>query len=127
MNLLANTLSAMKNAEMRNKKECIVAPASKFVGSVLKTIQKHAYIGEFELIDDGRGGQFRIQLLGRINNCGVIRPRLGVSYTELVKYESKFLPNRDLGILILSTSKGIMTSRECMENRIGGVLLCYVY
>lgn len=127
MNLLANTLSAIKNAEMRNKKECIVYPASKFVGSVLKVIQKHAYIGEFERIDDGRGGKFRIQLLGRINDCGIIKPRLGVSYHELVKYESKYLPSRDIGLLILSTSKGIMTSRECMENRIGGVLLCYVY
>ncbi len=127
MNLLANTLSAIKNAEMRNKKECIVYPTSKFVATVLKVIQKNAYIGEFELIDDGRGGKFRIQLLGRINNCGIIKPRIGVSYKELVKYESKFLPSKEIGILILSTSKGIMTSREARENRIGGILLCYVY
>lgn len=127
MNLLANTLSAIKNAEMRNKKECIVYPSSKFVASVLRVIQKHAYIGEFEIIDDGRGGKFRIQLLGRINNCGIIKPRLGVGYRELVKYESKYLPNRELGILIISTPQGIMTSREAMEKRIGGVLLCYVY
>ncbi len=127
MNLLANTLSAIKNAEMRNKKECIVYPSSKFVVSVLKVIQKNAYIGEFEVIDDGRGGKLRIQLLGRINDCGVIKPRLGVSYRELVKYESKYLPSKDLGILIISTSKGIMTSKEAINNRIGGVLLCYVY
>lgn len=127
MNLLANILSAINNAESRGKKECLVYPSSKFAASVLRVLQKSAYIGEFEIIDDGRGGKFRIQLLGRINKCGVIKPRIGVSYKDFYKYESKYLPSRDLGILIVTTPKGVMTSREAAMQKIGGILLAYVY
>ena len=42
-------------------------------------MQKNKYIGSFEFIDNGRGGEFKVELLGRINNCGVIRPRFYVT------------------------------------------------
>jgi SSU ribosomal protein S8P len=127
MRLLANMITSIKNAEMRNKKECLVYPSSKLLIEVLKTIQRHGYIGEFEVIDDGRGSKIRIQLFGRINDCGVIKPRLGYSYREFVKLESKYLPSRDIGIVIVTTSKGVMTTKEAFEKRIGGVALAYVY
>jgi small subunit ribosomal protein S15Ae len=39
-------------------------------------MQKKNYIGDFEIIDDRRGGKIVIELLGRLNKCGVISPRL---------------------------------------------------
>ncbi|MBS7613913.1 30S ribosomal protein S8, partial [Candidatus Bathyarchaeota archaeon] len=54
---LANALAMIANNETRRNKECIIYPASKLIGNVLRVIQIHGYIGEFELIDDGRGGK----------------------------------------------------------------------
>jgi SSU ribosomal protein S8P len=41
--------------------------------------------------------------------------------------EEKYLPARQIGILILSTSRGVMSHLEARESRTGGVLLAYVY
>ncbi len=124
---LANALSTIMNNEVRGKRECVVYPASKFVARVLRVMQKHGYIGEFEYIDDGRAGKFRIQLLGRINKCGVIKPRFSVKKREFDEWEKKYLPARDIGILIVSTPQGVMSHREAKERGIGGVLVAYVY
>lgn len=124
---LASALATIMNNEERGKKECIVSPAPKLVANVLRLLQKYGYIGEFEFIDDGRFGKFRIQLLGRINKCGVIKPRFSVSYKEIYDWVRQYLPGKDLGILIITTSKGIMTHKEALANKIGGQLLAYVY
>jgi small subunit ribosomal protein S8 len=124
---IASALTTIMNNEERGKKECIVTPAPKLLANVLRVLQKHGYIGEFEYIDDGRFGKFRIQLLGKINKCGVIKPRFSVSYKEIEEWVKKYLPSKDVGILIITTSKGLLTHKEAIENRIGGQLLAYVY
>ena len=124
---LANCLSTIMNNEMRNKRECIVFPASKLIGNVLKIIQRHGYIGEFEFIDDGRTGKFRIQLLGRINKCGVIKPRYSVKVKEIEEFEKRYLPAKDMGVLIISTPYGVLSHKEAIQKHTGGKLLAYVY
>ena len=123
---LADVLSAIKNAERVGKSECIT-PASRLAKEVLKVMQREGYIGTFEFIDDGRAGKFRVELKQRINDCNVIKPRYSVSVDEFEKFEKRYLPARDFGILILTTSKGIMTHKEAKEKRIGGKLLAYVF
>jgi len=127
MNPLANTLSTIFNNEERRKRECIVGPAAKLVGTVLRVIQKNGYIGEFEFIDDGRSGKFKVQLLGRINKCGAIRPHFSVKIDKLEEWEKRYLPSRDVGILVLTTPKGVISNREAEELRVGGRLLAYIY
>ncbi|MEM0057837.1 MAG: 30S ribosomal protein S8 [Candidatus Bathyarchaeia archaeon] len=127
MDVLANGLTTIMNNEMRNKRECVISPASKLLGKVLRVMQLHGYIGEFEFIDDGRSGKFKVQLLGRINKCGAIKPRFAVRVDEIEEWEKKFLPSRDIGLLIISTSKGVLTHREAKEKKIGGRLLAFVY
>ena len=90
-------------------------------------MQKNKYIGEFELIDDGLMGKFRIQLLGRINKCGVVSPRSSIKLTELYNWEKRFLPAVNTGIIILSTSGGIVSHTEARKNSNGGKILGYVY
>ncbi len=120
-------LSSLLNNEKRHKHECIVYPASKLMGQVLRVMQKYGYVGEFEFVDDGRGGKFKIQLLGRINDCGSVRPRFSSTIGELEKWGKRYLPSRDVGILILTTSLGIVAHKEARENAVGGQLLGYVY
>jgi len=130
LDTLANAMATIYNCEMRGKREAIIMPASKLIISVLRVMQREGYIGEFEYIDDGRWGKIKVQLLGRINKCGVIKPRFPVKYKDLERmphWLRKYLPSRDIGILIISTSQGVMTHREALAKRIGGVLLAYVY
>jgi len=126
MDLIADALSAIKNAERVGKKE-VEVKASKLIGNILKVMKDEGYIKEYEFIDDGRGGKFRIALLGKIINCNVIKPRFSVRKDEFEKWEKRFLPAFDTGILILTTSKGVMTHKRAKEIGIGGKLLCFVY
>jgi small subunit ribosomal protein S8 len=124
---LADALSLMKNAEIKGKGTCTVQPSSKLIGGVLNLLKEKGYIGEFERIDDGKAGLFQVKLLGNINNCGVIKPRYPVKRENLEKWESRYLPARDFGILILTTTQGIVTHAEAKKIGIGGKLLAYVY
>lgn len=124
---LADALSAIKNAEIIGKSDCTIRPASKLIGNVLKVMKEKGYIGDFELIDDGKSGNFKVQLKGKINKCGVIRPRHAVKNTEFEKWEKRYLPAKGFGSIILTTPDGVMTHNEARDNGIGGELLAYVY
>ncbi len=126
-NVLANLFSTIYNNEIRKKKECLVIPASKLASEVLKTMQKYKYIGEFEYIDDGLSGKLRIQLLGRVNKCGVVSPRFAVKKDRYSDWERRFLPSIGSGILIVSTPKGVMSHIEALNLGLGGRLIGYVY
>ena len=123
---LANALSTIKNAENIGKPECVLK-ASKLIGSVLKVMQDQGYISSFEFIDDGKSGFFKVQLNGKINKCGVIKPRFPVRKTDFEKWEKQFLPARDFGALILTTPEGVMPHYEAKEKGVGGKLLAYVW
>jgi small subunit ribosomal protein S8 len=124
---LSNALNTIYNNERRHKRECIVRPASKLMGQVLRVMQKNGYIGEFEFIDDGRAGKYRIQLLGRVNKCGVIKPRFAMKLTDIENWEERYLPSREVGVLIVSTPKGVVSHVDARSTRAGGRLLAYVY
>lgn len=124
---LANALSLIKNAEIKGKGTCTVQPSSKLIGRVLNLLKEKGYIGEFEYIQDGRAGVFQVKLKGNINNCGVIKPRYPIKRNDLEKWESRYLPARDFGILILTTTQGIVSHNEAKKSGIGGKVLAYVY
>ena len=108
------------------KSVCIV-PASKLGKNILKVMQEHKYIGSFEFIDDGKGGKFKIDLIGRINACNSIKPRVSVKANEFIKWEKRFLPAENIGILILTTAKGVMDQAKAKKLNEGGKLLGFVY
>jgi len=124
---LANALSTMKNAELRGKGICQIQPSSKLIGGVLNLLKEKGYISEFEYIDDGKAGVFTVRLNGTINNCGVIKPRYPVKRDELETWESRYLPARDFGLLILTTTNGVLSQNEAKQQGIGGKVLAYVY
>ncbi len=126
-NILSNLFTTIYNNELRNKKDCLVIPASKLASEILRIIQKNKYIGEFEYIDDGLGGKFKIQLLGRINKCGLISPRLAIQKNEYERWERNYLPAVGVGILVITTSEGVLSHNEAKSKGIGGRLLGYVY
>ena len=127
MDPLVNALNTILIHEERHKKECIICPASNLVGRVLRIFQINGYIGEIEFIDDGRQGKFRVQLFGRINKCKAVKPRFSVKFNGIEKYEKRFLPSRDLGLLIMSTPNGVITHKEAKSQETGGRVLAYIF
>ena len=124
---LNDALVKIFNAEQAGKMEVQIKPASKMLGSVLGIMQKSGYIGQFDAVEDGRGGSYNVSLRGAINRCGVVKPRFSVRRQECEKWESRYLPAKDFGLLILTTNQGVMNHYEAKEGRIGGRLLAYVY
>ncbi|NYT04977.1 MAG: 30S ribosomal protein S8 [Methanomicrobiales archaeon] len=127
LNPIADAMGIIKNASAVGKDECIVEPASKLFGAMLGIMKENGYVGDFEFIDDGRGGQFRVHLIGKINKCGVITPRYAVKVSEMEYWETQFLPAKNFGILLISTSKGVLSHESARKEGIGGELLGYVY
>ena len=124
---LANALSTIKNAEIRGMDKCTIRPSSKMIGGILSLLKDKGYVGSFEYVDDGKAGIFQVELIGNINNCGVIKPRYPIKRSDLEKWESRYLPARDFGLLILTTTEGIISHYDARKKGIGGKLLAYVY
>lgn len=124
---LNDAMAVIKNAERIGKRECVIRPSSKIIGRVLKVMQDRGYIAAFEIVSDGRAGLFRVTLRGAINDCGVIRPRWAVRRDDLERYEARFLPAQDFGVLILTTTRGVVSHDEAKQLGVGGKLLAYVY
>lgn len=124
---LSDALSAIKNADKLGKLECTVEPASNTVGNVLGVLHDEGYVDGFEFVEDGKAGKFDVDLAGQINDCGTVKPRYSASKDEYEKWEKRYLPGRDFGSLIVTTSHGVMTHYEAREKGVGGQILAYVY
>ena len=126
-NILANLFTTLFNTEDRRKSSCVVVPTSKLAIEVLKTLKDEGYIGEFEYIEDNRGGKFKIQLLAKISKCGAISPRFKVKRNEYNQWEQQFLPSYNRGMLLVTTNQGVMSHKDAVNKGIGGFLIGYVY
>lgn len=124
--ILVDVLYSLNNAEKSGKRSCVV-PASDTVKNVLLVMQKAGYIGGFEFIDDGKSGTFSVSLAGKINKSRAVRPRFAVKKNEYEKWEIRFLPAKDFGMLIVSTPRGVMSQKEAQKKGLGGRIVGYIY
>ncbi len=124
---LAIALSNIMSAEKNGKGSCRIKPFSKLIEQVLKLMQDNHYIGDFKVVEDGKGKLVVVQLLGAVNKCGVIKPRFSVKKDAFEKYEKRYLPAKDFGLIIVSTSQGVMDMNEAKQKGLGGKLIAYVY
>ncbi len=123
---LADALNAIKTHEMFCKPACEVKP-SKLVRETLKILQRKGFIGDFEFVDDGKNGYFKIKLLGKVNQCAAVKPRFAVKRSEWIEWEGKYLPGVGFGMFVVSTPLGLMTNEEAKDKGLGGRLIAYVY
>ncbi|WP_318568534.1 30S ribosomal protein S8 [Salinigranum marinum] len=124
---LSNALSGVNNAESVGHLSHTVQPASNVIGSVLEVFYDRGYIDGFEFVDDGKSGNFEVELKGAINKCGAVKPRYTTGADEYEKWEKRYLPARDYGTLIVSTSHGVMSHYAAREEGLGGQVIAYVY
>ena len=126
-NILAIALKNILNAEKKGKRQVLLRPSSKVLIKFLKLMQKKGYIGEFEVIDDHRCGKIVVELLGRINKCGVISPRFDVPVGHIERWCNMILPSRQFGLLVLTTTYGIMDHHEAQHKHTGGKILGFFF
>lgn len=124
---LANMMSLILNSESIGKSECLIKPVSKVIKETLKVMKEKGYVGDFKEVEDSRGNYIKLNLIGSINKCGVIKPRYSVKNKNFEKFETRYLPAKDLGILLVSTPQGIMTHYAAKSKKTGGRLLAYCY
>lgn len=124
---LATALSKIQNYERIGRKECLIMPASVIIKKVLELLNTNGYLGAAELVSDARGGALKVALLGKINKVGVIKPRFSVGTIGYEKFEKRYLPAKNVGVLIVSTPTGLMTHDDAKKNHHGGRLVAYCY
>jgi len=120
--LLSDALSLINNAERVGKTTCVV-PTSSFVKSVLGVVKAAGYMGDIH----EEKGIVTVTLLGKLNKIRVVRPRFSVKKGDFDEWERRYLPSKDTGILIVSTSQGMMTQKDAVSRGLGGKIVAFAY
>ncbi len=128
---IADMLTRIRNANIAMHDE-VSMPASKLKVALAEVLKKEGYIQEFAAIDNpnGQGQVLTITMKYSDDRQRVISGLKRVSKPGLRVYSKKDAIPRvlgGLGVVILSTSKGLVTDRAARRERIGGEVLCYVW
>jgi small subunit ribosomal protein S8 len=125
---IADLLTRIRNAQMA-KLKTVSCPSSKLKVSICEVLKDEGYISSFDVVADGAKAQLTIDLK-YYQGKPVIEEIIRVSKPGLRQYKGKEeLPrNRNgLGIVIVSTNKGVMTEKKARAAGIGGEVLCSVF
>lgn len=126
---IADYLTRIRNAT-RAKHRKVDVPASNLKKQITKILQEEAYIKNHVYIEDGKQGMIRIYLSYDDENKSIITGIDRVSTPGFRRYVNRdHIPRvfNNLGVSILTTSKGVMTGQEARRKGIGGEILCYVW
>jgi small subunit ribosomal protein S8 len=124
---LAAMLSKIENAGRVNKTEVLIKPVSKLLIQVLDILVAHAYIKGYDVVEDGKGNHVVVKGIEQVNKCGAIKPRFSFQANDGVLVEQQYLPAQGFGIVIVTTSKGLMTIDKAIQEHLGGKLVAYCY
>ena len=128
MDTIAEFLTRLRNAGMA-RHEKVDVPSSNIRVGIAQVLMDEGYIENFKVVKDGKQGIMRIYLKYADGKSAIealdrrSRPgrRYYVRFNEIPNVRSGF------GIAILSTNKGIISSKKAAENKLGGELLCTVW
>jgi len=124
---LANVLSVINHYEQLGRSSVTTPSNSKLIRQVITLLQENGYVGSFEEVEDGKSKWLKVNLIGAINKINVIKPRFAIKNDKYEVFERSFLPAKAMGIIIVSTSKGLMTHTKAKQEHLGGKLICYCY
>ncbi len=123
---LADTINKIKTNENIGRVECSVY-STKQTKAFLDLMKSEGYVKDYSEFTERYAKMLSVKLSNKINGIGIIKPHYSMSKNEIQKYEERYIPSKDFGILVISTSKGLMTNRKARELGVGGRLLAYIY
>ena len=120
---IADYLTRLRNA-IKAQHRVVEVPASNLKKEITKILFEKGYILNYKFIEgETPGGVIKIALKYDPVDKRVSRPGL----RQYTGYKEMPRVLNGLGIAILSTSKGVMTNKEALVQKIGGEVLCYIY
>ena len=119
--IVSDCLNMIMNAKKARKNQLEVNRYSKFLIKVLDIAKKSRYL-DYNIEENKLSIKIK-----ELNECRAIKSRFNATLDEIEKYMRRFLPARNFGIVIISTSKGLMTHKEAYDKNIGGSLIAYFY
>jgi small subunit ribosomal protein S8 len=126
---IADMLTRVRNA-YRSNKDFVDIPASKIKAQIARIMLEGGYLGNVKYIDDGLQGKLRVYLKYNEGRKSAIEGIKRISLpSRRVYVTSDNLPRvmGGLGTAIISTSRGVMTDKECRKVGVGGEVLCHIW
>ena len=122
--VVADALNMLKNAKKANKEVVKIKIISNLLIEVLKIMKQQGAVKKYKI--DSKEKSIEVTI-GDLTDCKSIKPRFSCDKTQVEKYRRRYLPARNLGTMILSTNKGLLTHEEAVTEQIGGCLIAYFY
>jgi small subunit ribosomal protein S8 len=120
--IVADVLNQIMNAKRVGKIILESNKHSKLLISILALGKLKGYIKNYSV----EKKVLKIEI-GKLNKCKAVSPRFTLKVQQIEKYEKRYLPARGFGMLIISTSQGLITNDTAKEKNIGGSLIAYIY
>lgn len=126
---IADLLTRIRNAS-RAGHEQVEIPGSRLKLEIVKILAQERFVRGYQFIQDDKQGIIRVFLRYGAKHEPVLTQIQRISKPGLRVYAAASAVPRvqnGMGTAILSTSRGVMTDRECRRQRIGGEVLCHVW
>ncbi len=127
--VIADSLTRIRNAMMR-RQDVTKLLYSKIVEAILKTMAEKEYIESYKIVEEGNkkfinvvlkyddSGKSVINEIKRISKPG---RRIYKGCSELKKFKNGY------GIMVVSTSNGVINNEEAYKQKVGGEVLCSIW
>ncbi len=122
--IVADALNMIKNVKKARKTEIKIKRISNLLIEILKIMKQEGAVKKYKINSKNKTIEVTV---GDLTDCRAIKPRFTVDKTQIEKYRRRYLPARNLGVMIVSTNKGLMTHEEAKKEKTGGCLVAYFY
>ena len=122
--IVADALNMIRNVKKARRETVQIKKISDLLIEILKIMKQKGAIKKYKIDTKDRSIEVTI---GELSECKAIKPRFTVNKDQVEKYVRRYLPARNLGTMIVSTNKGLMTHTEAQEEKTGGCLIAFFY
>ncbi len=122
--IVADALNMIRNAKKAGNETIQINRISNLLIEILKIMKQEKAIKKYKI--DAQEKSITLTI-GELSECKAVKPRFSCDKSQIEKYRRRYLPSRNMGTLIISTNKGLMTYKEAQEEKIGGCVIAYFY
>jgi small subunit ribosomal protein S8 len=126
---IADMLTRIRNG-CRAKKRTVDIPSSGFKKAIAEALLREKLIRDYKVVEDNKQGILKVHLKYAKSGESVIRGIKRISKPGLRRYVgAKEIPRvrSNYGTAIISTPKGVLTSKESRREHVGGEVICHIW